>query len=383
MSLYLRNIGVTCWAQVVCLWFALAVGAADSPTIITLRPRARLDAGPVSIGDVTVLQAGNPDQNRRLAKIDLDDAPPPGKKLTISAKQVEFRLLVAGVPQQTFLVQPNSMVLVTRKTHNLTSERIVAAARQLIATRLPWKTAEYTLTPAAPVQPITGLVVRPDQVVLQPVLRSTWPPGRTVHLSVKVFVEEELFVTVPVTMQLQRFSDTVVALRPIKRGHVIGPADLHMERRDVTGETGYFTSTEHLLGQTVRIDVPALHIIRASNVSPKNTKQEPLIRMRDRVQIVAHTRGLRISTLGEALAAGRQGEVIQVRNVNSKKILQARVVSRQEVIVNTMHDSATASAPRVGAPHPPAGATRVPHSVAAEVASEPTLRRLPPLEAKP
>ena len=77
MSLYLRNIGMTCWGQMVCLWFALAGGAAEIPTIITLRTRARVDAGPVSIGDVTVLQAGNPAQNRRLASIDLDDAPQP------------------------------------------------------------------------------------------------------------------------------------------------------------------------------------------------------------------------------------------------------------------------------------------------------------------
>ena len=383
MSLSLRNIGMTCWGQMVCLWFALAGGAAEIPTIITLRTRTSVDAGPVSIGDVTVLQAGNPAQNRRLASIDLDDAPQPGQKLTINAKQVEFRLLVAGVPQQTFLVQPNSTVLVTRKTHNLTSERIVAAARQLIATRLPWKAAEYTLTPAAPVRPITGLIVPPDQVILRPVLQSSWPPGRNVHLTVKVLVQEQLFATVPITMQLQRFSDTVIALRAIKQGHVINPADLHVERRDVTGETGYFTSTNHLLGQTMRVAVPALHIIRADNVIPKKTKQEPLIGVRDRVQIVAHTRGLRISTLGEALEAGRKGEVIRVRNVNSKKVLQARVVSRQEVLVNTMYDGVPTSAPRVGVPQQPAAASRGPHSVAADVASEPILRRLPPLENKP
>ena len=379
MSLYVRNIGVTYWAQVVSLWFALAVGAADSPTIITLRPRARVGAGAVSIGDVTVLQGGKPGQNRRLATIDLDDAPPPGKKLSISAKQVEFRLLVAGVPPHTFLVQPNGTVLVTRKTHNLPSERIVAAARQSIADRLPWKTEDYTLAPAAPVQPITGLAVPPDQVVLRPIVRSTWPPGRNVQVAVKVFVKEQLFATVPLTMQLQRFADTVVAKRPIKRGHAIGPADLHVERRDVTGETGYFIATKHLLGQTVRVDVPALHIIRASNISPKNPTPVTLIRMGDRIQMVAQMRGLRISALGEALEAGRQGEVIQVRNINSKKIVQARVVNRGEVAVTTMQNGV----PRAVTPHPPAGANRVPNSTAAEVASEPTLRRLPPLEAKP
>ena len=179
------------------------------------------------------------------------------------------------------------------------------------------------------------------------------------------------------------FFSGFIALRAIKQGHVINPADLHVERRDVTGETGYFTSTNHLLGQTMRVAVPALHIIRADNVIPKNTKQEPLIGVRDRVQIVAHTRGLRISTLGEALEAGRKGEVIRVRNVNSKKVLQARVVSRQEVLVNTMYDGVPTSAPRVGVPQQPAAASRGPYSMATDVATEPILRPLPPLENKP
>ncbi|VEB41976.1 flagellar basal body P-ring biosynthesis protein FlgA [Chromobacterium violaceum] len=51
----------------------------------------------------------------------------------------------------------------------------------------------------------------------------------------------------------------------------------------------------------------------------------------DAVSIVARQDGIEVTSAGEALANGRQGEVIRVRNTSSNKIINARVSAQGEV----------------------------------------------------
>jgi flagella basal body P-ring formation protein FlgA len=50
-----------------------------------------------------------------------------------------------------------------------------------------------------------------------------------------------------------------------------------------------------------------------------------MIRPRQRVTVVARAGALCITAAGEALQEGRLGQTVQVQNVDSKKILTARV----------------------------------------------------------
>ena len=57
----------------------------------------------------------------------------------------------------------------------------------------------------------------------------------------------------------------------------------------------------------------------------------PLIKRGDRVRIVAESAGLRISAFGQAKQKGAQGELIPVVNLDSNKVIHARVVDSQTV----------------------------------------------------
>jgi flagella basal body P-ring formation protein FlgA len=50
-----------------------------------------------------------------------------------------------------------------------------------------------------------------------------------------------------------------------------------------------------------------------------------------RVTMVALGRGIRVSAVGEALAAGRQGETIRIKNLDSNKVVTGRVSGPQTV----------------------------------------------------
>jgi flagella basal body P-ring formation protein FlgA len=60
----------------------------------------------------------------------------------------------------------------------------------------------------------------------------------------------------------------------------------------------------------------------------------PLVKRGDLVMIVAESNGFKITTLGEVKKTGRLGERIPVANMDSKKILQARVIDANTVQVD-------------------------------------------------
>lgn len=63
----------------------------------------------------------------------------------------------------------------------------------------------------------------------------------------------------------------------------------------------------------------------------KQLQAPQLVKRGDEVRIVARQDGIEVSNAGEALANGRMGEVIRVRNVGSGKVISARVSAGGEV----------------------------------------------------
>jgi flagella basal body P-ring formation protein FlgA len=57
----------------------------------------------------------------------------------------------------------------------------------------------------------------------------------------------------------------------------------------------------------------------------------PLVKRGDRVRIVLESAGLRISAFGQAKQKGAQGEMIPVVNLDSNKVIHARVVDSHTV----------------------------------------------------
>jgi flagella basal body P-ring formation protein FlgA len=59
----------------------------------------------------------------------------------------------------------------------------------------------------------------------------------------------------------------------------------------------------------------------------------PLVKRGDLVTIIARLEGLKITTLGEVKRKGRQGERIPVLNIDSRKVIFARVIDANTVAV--------------------------------------------------
>lgn len=135
----------------------------------------------------------------------------------------------------------------------------------------------------------------------------------------KVYVPVDVVVTVPV----------YTASRTLPRGHLLTAADLVVDERDVSRlVSGYITNSAGLVGQRLKFPLIAGRII-----TPAMLSADHIVRRGQTVTLIASGSGIRISMTGKALMDGAKNQRIRVENVNSGRIIEGIVRSREHVEV--------------------------------------------------
>ena len=91
---------------------------------------------------------------------------------------------------------------------------------------------------------------------------------------------------------------------------------------------GYFTSQDLLIGQICKQNIGP-----NNPLNPHNIEAAKLINKGEHVSIVASDSNLTVSMDGIALEEGSLGETIKVRNLSSKKIIEAQITDPKKVNV--------------------------------------------------
>lgn len=136
--------------------------------------------------------------------------------------------------------------------------------------------------------------------------------------------------TLTALVQASVFLPTVHAARVIERGQTITRDHLQLQEVNIgKASRGFYDDVEEVVGQGAK------RRIRAGQLIAPNLLSAPLlVRRGQQVSIVASQDGISASATGEALANGREGEVIRVRNLGSQKVIEAQVVE-EGVVTST------------------------------------------------
>jgi flagella basal body P-ring formation protein FlgA len=130
-----------------------------------------------------------------------------------------------------------------------------------------------------------------------------------------------------VPARVQVYDYVIVAKRPLARGAVLGPDDLDVAERDVAAlASGYWSRLEDVLGMTLKQNVRLGAPIGKTQVAPPR-----MVRRGERVQILAKGAAMDVRMEGEALQDGAKGEAIRVRNLSSRREIEA-VISAPGVV---------------------------------------------------
>lgn len=136
--------------------------------------------------------------------------------------------------------------------------------------------------------------------------------------------------SVTALVQASVFLPAVHAARVIERGQTIAAEQLQLQEVNVgRASRGFYNSLDEVIGQGAK------RRVRAGQLIAPNLLTTPLlIRRGQQVTIIASQDGISASATGEALANGREGEVIRVRNLGSQKVIEAQVVE-EGVVTST------------------------------------------------
>ena len=144
-------------------------------------------------------------------------------------------------------------------------------------------------------------------------------------LPVAIRVDGRIAATVTLALNLQMHSTVAVAKRSAARHEALGDADVEFVDVDLANLNGspMARNADDLIGLRTTRDVQV-----GDPLTDANCELMPLVEKGDQVTVFVEARHIRLSTAGEAQRDGRSGDVIEVRNLRSDRIIRGTVIGK-------------------------------------------------------
>jgi flagellar basal body P-ring formation protein FlgA len=305
----------------------LALPAYGAPVCLTLRPAAVVDRETVCLGDIAALSGGSQSRSGELAKTVVARTLMPGQIRFVDLDYIRIRLKQTGFDPGAMTFQGPRTVRITRRAASLPAKEIRRAVKAAILSRMPWKEEDVTIHD-----------IRFDDSMALPTGRLTYRIEPTPHeeyigrtiLGLRLFVDgrpvRKLWVNATITVMAK----VVTVIRPLGRYQHIQPADLALERRDLTKlPADTVRNLENAVGnRTTRMIYPHTVLESSMMTAP------PLVRRGDIVKIIARSGPMTITATGLAKQQGSKGQMVHVANTDSRRVITARVTGPGTVEVD-------------------------------------------------
>lgn len=142
-------------------------------------------------------------------------------------------------------------------------------------------------------------------------------------------IEKNNHWTLYVPIRITVLKTVLVAKRALIKGRPVTSSDIYQTEMDTQKlKQGYFTDKSELIGLVCKHDIPP-----DSPFNPYNIELAKLVHKGEQVTIVANNDNLTISMDGIALNEGVLGETVKVKNLSSKRTIEAQVSGKKNVRV--------------------------------------------------
>ena len=321
-----RSASLSSWLTCFLLAFLLVGFQAAAALGLEIRflEEATVTGSQVLLRDIAAISPDNA-LAQSLGKRIVSAAPRPGGSKTLKTAAIQSYLeLTENLTDAQW--QGPATITLQRRGLELGPEQI----SQIIAEYLQ-KNLERL--PRADIRFVPGTMPRP---VTLPFGKLSWeviPSNPDIlgssSFSVILKVDGKTVENMTVRGKLEAWADVVIATRSIKKGSRIASDQLGLRRMDISRLQDPITTREKIIGLIAK---QTLHAGRA--IEKRHVKLPPHIKKGDQVKIVAHKGSLNISTMGIAMADGRRGDMIRVRNIQSNKLIYCLVAAPGLVTVS-------------------------------------------------
>jgi len=335
---------------------------ADTPIVsISLYPDASVESNTISIGDVAKVYCKDKNLAKEVEQIDLDEFGTDSLPVKISRKQIRIRLYLHGLDNEQvkffgaasavashrarITTSPQSLNPETSSPNDYatgrkgdadahsTNNTIVDAIQMALAEYygLPRDQVLVVLKTTPTFNSITGGPKDTDR------LKILTDPSRMLgNCSTTLAVVESGRVIDQTTVKIETSVEKLVAVakRGILRGEILSRDNVNLRKRRFQDDQLNQSMGDEIFGRFAARSINTNSEFRISDIQLQNNAAptKPVIKMNDRVTVLHRNNRLNIQLHGAvALQSGKVGEIIRLRNEDSKRVLTGEIISASEV----------------------------------------------------
>ena len=309
------------------LWALPSVPGATATAVIRVHDRVEIDGAEVLLGQIAVIESSDTRWARQLKRIVIGRAPLPGKARQYDQRYLAMRLKQHHVDLSTVILEVPQTVEVARSAVKIEEHQIRQIVSDFILQNVEHDGKTSRIKEIRAPKSVTLSKGRVAYKVAAP--RSRELMGKcsiAIDFSVNGHSQKKVWATTVIEV----LGPVVVTRKPLGRHKPITEDDIELTNMDLSDlPAGVISDPGSVLGKRTRRAVGARIPLRADLI-----ELPPLVKRGDLVTIIAQSSGLKITTLGQVKKKGRLGERIPVVNLDSKKILHARVIDSNTVKVD-------------------------------------------------
>lgn len=291
--------------RVVTAMLAASVACADT---VTLRSEAFVTGPSVRLGDIAEIRGENA---AALAQIEIMPAASPGSVKRLSAGIVSSRLHAEGFGPDV-RVEGASSVTATTAHLEVTRGMLAEDLRAYILREMPWD-IDAAMVDIVP--PAGDFRVPDGNVTIEwtadPQYRYLGQGSFRGEIRVDGRVEQALYAKANVAA----YADVVVAIQPISRGDRISPANVRLEKRELSAlKEGAYFDLRDVMGMVAKSTIQP-----GQPLSDRRLALPVLVKRNQYVPVETRVGALVVRGQARALQDGAAGDFINCENTGSKQ----------------------------------------------------------------
>ena len=278
------------------------------------------------LGDVAEVRANDAEIVARLRAVSLGYAPNIGSVRELTRARIALAITASGFAEGTFQLVSPAVALIRRSAQTIDPSLVREEIERVTLAELNASGATARLSRLD----LPPLIEAPSgKIEIRAVMGTTRDLFSPFTVFVELRQEGRVVSRFNATAQVEAFASVLVAAREIAANTRLRPEHFKPEIKRLERPLSYYvTEAERLRGMAVRRD-----LARGDAITTEAISSEIVIHPGDQVRIIGQSGALQIAVTGEARAAGRIGDRIQVKNLQSGTLLQAIVADEGVVRV--------------------------------------------------
>ncbi len=310
---------VACGLMMLAL-FCQAAAQSESTSLEIYLPReTMIDNETPTLGEVSIIR-GEETLVAKAGAIALGRFSVPGQELIIDRSTVLSRLACSEIPASKVTLIGAQTIRIKQRHQVIKGSQFVKTALLFLKKNPPYDSICEFNPLRVPKEVVVPWARAGKDIKLSPCLVKTGVRGRAKIRVVVLSVGKEIGVR-DVSFRLKYRCRRVVTRVDIKRGAVIAPDNVRVEK--ISSNYPEPANWTVPFGLVAKRQLRPNTVIRPNMVGP--VEPQLLLRRNQNVVIRLEGLGLLVTAIGKTMQDGRVGKYIRVRNVDSQRIILARV----------------------------------------------------------